>query len=677
MTSVIAGLGEFHQVFFEEAAENLDNFERLLLELDPAAPEDESLHAIFRCAHSVKGGAATFGFEEMTALTHAMETLLDRLRRHEQPCSAAIVDTLLEAGDLLREMLACRREGGVEAPAAGVLLARLSAHTAPAQVVGTIMPAAAGVPGAAARGPAEQRELEMVAGPLASPGLADDILELFREVGGAGTLAVAPALPDQAEGIVRFHLATTSSDDEVMDLCSFHVPRGQIRLGPWPGAQQAAPAPAPAATPAPAAGATVGRRAPPTSETLRVSVDKVDQLINLMGELVITQAMLAQRAAGLDRTVRQHLAGGLTDLERTTRDLQESVMAIRMIPMGEVFHRFPRMLRDLAARLGKQLELRTVGEATELDKGMIEKITDPLTHLVRNAVDHGLELPAERLAAGKPPHGTLTLAARHEGGCILIEVQDDGRGLDRARILDKARRSGIPIADDAPDAEVWQLIFAPGFSTAEAVTDVSGRGVGMDVVRRNILALGGSVELDSAAGRGTTVRVRLPLTLAIMDGISVGVAGELYLLPLASVIESFQAQPGAIRTMPPAQRVVKVRDEYLPVVSLGTAMGAGDAAASATPMLVLVQAEGRRIALEVGELVGQQQVVVKNLEANYRRVPGVSGATIMGDGTVALIVDVAALVRGTAAAHSSSAAAGRHTGMSPVSEAGLPSALTH
>jgi two-component system chemotaxis sensor kinase CheA len=345
--------------------------------------------------------------------------------------------------------------------------------------------------------------------------------------------------------------------------------------------------------------------------------------------------------------------------------------------MGEVFHRFPRMLRDLAARLGKQLELRTVGEATELDKGMIEKITDPLTHLVRNAVDHGLELPAERLAAGKPPHGTLTLAARHEGGCILIEVQDDGRGLDRARILAKARRSGIPIADDAPDAEVWQLIFAPGFSTAEAVTDVSGRGVGMDVVRRNILALGGSVELDSAAGRGTTVRVRLPLTLAIMDGISVGVAGELYLLPLASVIESFQAQPGAIRTMPPGRRVVRVRDEYLPVVSLGAAMGATDTAGNATPMLVLVQAEGQRIALEVGELVGQQQVVVKNLEANYRRVPGVSGATIMGDGTVALIVDVAALARGTPVVPSSSVPAGRQAGMSPACAAASDSALTH
>ncbi len=395
-----------------------------------------------------------------------------------------------------------------------------------------------------------------------------------------------------------------------------------------------------------------------------------------MGELVITQAMLAQRASRLDRTARQELLGGLNDLERTTRDLQESVMAIRMIPMGEVFQRFPRVVRDLAARLDKQLDLRTVGEATELDKGMIEKITDPLTHLVRNAVDHGIELPAERIAAGKPAQGTLTLGARHEGGCILIEVQDDGRGLDRERILDKARRNGIPIADTASDTEVWNLIFAPGFSTAEAVTDISGRGVGMDVVRRNILALGGSVELDSVLGRGTTVRVRLPLTLAIMDGISVAVDDELYLLPLASVVESFQAQAGSIRTMPPAQRLVQVRNEWLPVLSLAAAMGSEPDAKVAAPMLVLVQADGRRIALEVGRLVGQQQVVVKNLEANYRRVPGVSGATIMGDGSVALIVDVSALVRGTPAPRSSPVTAGRHTGIAPAETAESATALT-
>lgn len=665
MTSAIAGLGEFYQVFFEEAAENLDRFEQLLLELDPAAPADEAMNAIFRCAHSVKGGAATFGFDEMTSLTHAMETLLDRLRRHEQGCTPAMVDTLLQAGDLLRAMLAARQDGGASAPDAAPLLAELVAHTGAqgAHAPAAAAPAAGAAPAApAATGP---RELEMLAGPLASPSLADDLLELFREVTGAGTLERVDPLPDQAEGFVRFRLGTTSSDEEVLDLCGFHVPREQIRLAPWPQPVAAAPAPAPEPAPVVAAAAAPSRnqRSAPTSETLRVSLEKVDQLINLMGELVINQAMLAQRASRLDRSARQQLQAGLLALDRTTRDLQGSVMAIRMIPMGDVFQRFPRMLRDLAARLGKQLELRTVGESTELDKGMIEKITDPLTHLVRNSVDHGIELPDERIAAGKPPHGTLTLAARHEGGCIVIEVQDDGRGLHRERILDKARRNGIAIAEDASDADVWQLIFAPGFSTAEAVTDISGRGVGMDVVRRNIMGLGGSVELDSAYGRGTTVRVRLPLTLAIMDGISVAIGGELYLLPLGSVIESFQAQPAAIRRMPPAHRVVKVRDEYVPIVSLAAAM---DAPARTGPggaaMLVLVQAEGRRVVLEVDRLVGQQQVVVKNLEANYQRVPGVSGATIMGDGSVALIVDVAALVRGAPQLPSSPEPGGRQTG---------------
>jgi len=363
-----------------------------------------------------------------------------------------------------------------------------------------------------------------------------------------------------------------------------------------------------------------------------------------MGELVITQAMLAQRAGALDGAARGQLVGGLTDLERTTRDLQESVMSIRMIPMSEVFGRFPRMLRDLAARLGKQVELRTVGEATELDKGMIEKLTDPLTHLVRNSLDHGIELPEQRLAAGKPAHGTLTLSAQHEGGCILIQVRDDGRGLDRARILAKARSNGMAVHDGMPDAEVWQLIFAPGFSTAEAVTDVSGRGVGMDVVRRNILSLGGSVDLSSEPGAGACVAVRLPLTLAIMDGMSVMAGGELYLLPLSSVVESFQPSDAAIKTVAGEARVVKVREEYLPVVSLSGVLSL-PAADDGALMHVVIEGEGRRIALEVDQLVGQQQVVVKNLEANYRKVPGVSGATILGDGRVALILDVAALVR--------------------------------
>ena len=646
-------LGQFYQVFFEEAGDNLERMEQLLVALDLAAPDDEMLHAIFRCAHSIKGGAATFGFGELADLTHVMETLLDRLRRHELAPTTGMVDTLLASGDALREMLRHRQEGSGEAVDDRELRATLVRLAAPEEAapgpVAAPAPTAAPVAAAPARDK-QNRDLELLAGPLDQPGVADDLIELFGEVVGLGELTRAEAVPGQAGGVVRFRLKTTSSDGDLLDLCGFHLPREQLRIADWPGsgalpvsAPVAPAAPAAASAPVPAASRKSAAPAP-AAETLRVSVDKVDQLINLMGELVITQAMLAQRAGALDGPAREQLIGGLTDLERTTRDLQESVMSIRMIPMSEVFGRFPRMLRDLAARLGKQVELRTIGEATELDKGMIEKLTDPLTHLVRNSLDHGIELPEQRLAAGKPAHGTLTLSAQHEGGCILIQVRDDGRGLDRARILAKARSNGMPVHDGMTDAEVWQLIFAPGFSTAEAVTDVSGRGVGMDVVRRNILSLGGSVELSSEAGAGSCVTVRLPLTLAIMDGMSVMAGGELYLLPLSSVVESFQPSDAAIKTVAGEARVVKVREEYLPVVSLSQVLSLPPAH-DAILMHVVIEGDGRRIALEVDQLVGQQQVVVKNLEANYRKVPGVSGATILGDGRVALILDVGALVR--------------------------------
>jgi two-component system chemotaxis sensor kinase CheA len=340
------------------------------------------------------------------------------------------------------------------------------------------------------------------------------------------------------------------------------------------------------------------------------------------------------------------MAAGLADLERNTRDLQESVMSIRMIPMSMVFSRFPRMLRDLASKLGKKVDFVTQGEATELDKGLVEKITDPLTHLVRNSCDHGIELPAERLAKGKPEQGTITLSASHQGGSIVIEVRDDGKGLSRAKLIAKAREKGIDAPDSMSDQEAWNLIFAPGFSTAEVVTDVSGRGVGMDVVKKNITALGGTVEIDSAEGYGMSVKVRLPLTLAIMDGMSVGVGEECYILPLSSVVESFQIKPEMIRTIGNSGRVVEVRDEYMPVLELEQIFQVPRFDfENASGIMVVVEAEGGRVALLVDELLGQQQVVVKNLEANYRRVDDVSGATIMGDGRVALILDVGALVR--------------------------------
>ena len=673
-------LTQFYQVFFEEAGENLETMERLLLAIDITAADDEELNAIFRCAHSVKGGAATFGFADVAELTHQMETLLDKLRRHELEPTAPMVDVLLQSGDALRAQLARHQNGGqgasVQTETLLVAFRAMSAGlAAPAPIARSApAPAPAAAAPAQAAGP---RALELVVGPLAAPDEANNLVDLFKEIADLGTIEPLDG-GLAADGMRRFKVVTTSSDEDLLNLFTFHVAREQVKLlplgpgygfhagapgAPEPAASEAgdtsfgffenapgapasaqasapgAPAARPAAKPAAAAAAAEGA-------TQRVSVDKVDQLINLVGELVITQAMLAQNSAKMAPGLYQQLAKGLADLDRNTRDLQESVMSIRMIPMSVVYSRFPRMLRDLASKLGKKVDFVTHGEATELDKGLVEKITDPLTHLVRNSCDHGIELPAERRAKGKPETGTLTVSASHQGGSILIEVRDDGRGLSRQKLLSKAREKGIDAPDSMTDTEVWNLIFAPGFSTAEVVTDVSGRGVGMDVVKKNITALGGTVEIDSAEGHGMSVKVRLPLTLAIMDGMSIGVGDECYILPLASVVESFLVQDGSIKTIGGSGQVVQVRDEYLPVVDLDRVFDVRRFDLDTTgAIMVVVEAEGHRAALRVDELLGQQQVVVKNLEANYRRVRDVSGATIMGDGRVALILDVGSLAR--------------------------------
>jgi two-component system chemotaxis sensor kinase CheA len=684
-------LSQFYQVFFEEAGENLDRMEQQLLEIDIEAADDEELNSIFRCAHSVKGGAATFGFADVAELTHQMETLLDKLRRHELNPTAPMVDVLLQAGDALRAQLARHQGAGGEAVDTADLLAAIRAMSSgeapPAPVVRAAAPAEAPKPSAPptpAPGASMARELEVRVGPLDDPKQADNLIELFKEITDLGTIEPIDG-GQPSDGIRRFRVITTSTDNDLLDLFTFHVSREQVTLLPVtdgygfhagnpgapsdaelqqrdpgygffenapgaPGSAETATAESAVATeaakPARAARAEKAPAAALESSTLRVSVEKVDQLINLVGELVITQAMLAQNSKQIDTALYQQLASGLADLDRNTRDLQESVMSIRMIPMSMVFSRFPRMLRDLAAKLGKKVEFVTQGEATELDKGLVEKITDPLTHLVRNSCDHGIESPGDRLAKGKPEHGTITLAASHQGGSILIEVRDDGKGLSREKLIKKARERGIDAPDSMTDAEVWSLIFAPGFSTAEVVTDVSGRGVGMDVVKKNITALGGTVEIDSAEGYGMSVKVRLPLTLAIMDGMSVGVGEEVYILPLSSVIESFQVEPGNIKTIGGSGRVIEVRDEYMPVLDLEQVFNVPRFDfENAGGIMVVAEAEGGRVALLVDQLLGQQQVVVKNLEANYRRVNDISGATIMGDGRVALILDVGSLVR--------------------------------
>jgi len=704
MTSEGANLGagidlsQFYQVFFEEAGENLDNMEQLLLNLDIENPDDEQMNAIFRCAHSIKGGAATFGFNDVAELTHQMETLLDKLRRHELAPTSPMVDVLLQSGDALKAQLARHQGSGADAVDTSALLSSIrtlvEGGTLDGAPAAAPAPVAAPAPAAAAPAPLKStvRQLELLVGPLSNTAQADNLVELFKEITDLGTIEpLDGGIP--ADGMRRFKVLTSSTDNDLLDLFTFHVSREQVKLMPLtegfgfhegapgapvetkkdedpgygffddaPGVPEATAAeakaaeaakasvPVPAAKPAAPARTDVAPRAgggaSPDQSTLRVSVEKVDQLINLVGELVITQAMLAQNSRNLDPGLYQQLASGLADLERNTRDLQESVMSIRMIPMSVVFNRFPRMLRDLAAKLGKKVELVTQGEATELDKGLVEKITDPLTHLVRNSCDHGIESPADRLAKGKPEQGTITLVASHQGGSIVIEVRDDGRGLNREKLIRKAREKGIDAPDSMTDQEVWGLIFAPGFSTADQVTDVSGRGVGMDVVKKNITSLGGTVEIDSAEGYGMKVSVRLPLTLAIMDGMSVGVGEEVYILPLSSVVESFQVQADTIKTVGGSGRVVEVRDEYMPVVELEQVFNVPRFDFEhVSSIMVVVEAEGGRVALLVDELLGQQQVVVKNLEANYRKVTDVSGATIMGDGRVALILDVGSLVR--------------------------------
>jgi two-component system, chemotaxis family, sensor kinase CheA len=693
-------LSQFYQIFFEEAGENLDLMEHMLLNLNLETADDEELNGIFRCAHSVKGGAATFGFSDVAELTHKMESLLDRLRRHELQPNAAMVDVLLESADASRSLLARHQTGDeTEAIATFDLVRRISELAAGVAVplqAPKVMAAAVAVTkpeNSVSRAPLapDVRSLIIRFGPLDKPEQADDIKELFRDIPGLGEIK---ALVSDRNDTRVFEVQTLSTDEELLDLFAFHVSRDYVTIksmdpvavlqeegfglfegapgelsdisyadDPLPGAPLA-PLPgfgffdgAPGAPPvANGVEKVTGKAAPkptpaansaqPEAATIRVAISKVDQLINLVGELVITQAMLAQNSRALDPALYQQLLTGLADLDRNTRDLQESVMSIRMIPMSIVFSRFPRMLRDLAGKLGKKVDFVTLGEATELDKGLVEKITDPLTHLVRNSCDHGVEMPAERVAAGKSEVGTITLSASHQGGSIVIEVRDDGRGLSREKILSKALERGLDVSDQMTDAEVWQLIFAPGFSTAAVVTDVSGRGVGMDVVKRNIAALNGTVEIESSYGFGMKVSVRLPLTLAIMDGMSVGVGGEVYILPLSSVVESFQVRAETVSTVGQGSQLVKVRDEYMPVIELEKVFQIPRFDTSrASDIMVVVEADGSRVVLLVDELLGQQQVVVKNLESNYRKVPNVSGATILGDGKVALILDTGALVR--------------------------------
>jgi len=655
-------ISDFYQTFFDEADELLADMEQHLLDLVPEAPDSEQLNAIFRAAHSIKGGAGTFGFTILQETTHLMENLLDEARRGEMQLNTDIINLFLETKDIMQEQLDAYKSSQ-EPDAASFeyicqALRQLALEAKGETAAVAVSPAKLSVVDAApSAAPAADDRVRVVLS-----GLKESEVNLLEE-----ELSNLATLSNVVKG--KDTLAATldggiSKDDVVAVLC-FVIEPEQIdfeAVADAPAAEvaevveaaPAVPAVAPAApvlkaVPGEAAAPNRGEREKPAarsseSTSIRVAVEKVDQLINLVGELVITQSMLAQRSNELDPVNHGDLITSMGQLQRNARDLQESVMSIRMMPMEYVFSRFPRLVRDLATKLNKQIELTLMGSSTELDKSLIERIIDPLTHLVRNSLDHGIELPENRVAAGKSPVGNLILSAEHQGGNICIEVTDDGAGLNRERILAKAMSQGMAVNENMTDEEVGMLIFAPGFSTAEQVTDVSGRGVGMDVVKRNIQEMGGHVEIKSKQGSGTTIRILLPLTLAILDGMSVKVADEVFILPLNAVMESLQPREEDLHPLAGGERVLEVRGEYLPLVELWKVFDVDGAKTEATQgIVVILQSAGRRYALLVDQLIGQHQVVVKNLESNYRKVPGISAATILGDGSVALIVDVSAL----------------------------------
>ncbi|MDO9051098.1 MAG: chemotaxis protein CheA [Methylotenera sp.] len=754
-------MSQFYEVFFDEADELLAEAERLLLGIDMESPDDEELNAIFRAAHSIKGGAATFGFMDMTEITHVLENLLDKIRKHEMALTAEHVDAFLAAKDVLAmELNGHRNAAEVDqeqvadvkmvlkslSDASGVVIAAHPVAVAPAPVAAPVPTALAKIEYSAT---AEVAQHEIPDGSscfnIVMPEITErDVENLQEELGLLGLVVVSK----QTNGRYVLSLTTDSSQADIVSICSFIVDADDLvitlastatAVSPVVEVSVATTAPelakteskteskatsgsgveiheevgyglfeeegkekveegygffapfqphpdavvasligddtvltvansgepavitAAAVEAATEAGSTapggVERRSPgrresdkATSNTetssIRVGVEKVDQLINLVGELVITQAMIEQRISHLDPVHHEALINSVGQLTRNTRDLQESVMSIRMMPMDFVFSRFPRMVRDLAAKLNKKVEFVTIGAATELDKGLIERIVDPLTHLVRNSVDHGIEIPANRRAAGKGEAGTLTLSAAHKGGSIVIEVTDDGAGLNRNKLLEKATKNGLAVSENMSDSEVFALIFAPGFSTAEVVTDVSGRGVGMDVVKRNITSMGGVVEIRSALGFGTTISIALPLTLAILDGMSVSLGKSIYVIPLNLIVETLQPRAEDIKTVTGEGRMVHVRGEYLPIIALHSLFNhATDITDPTKGVLVLIESDGKKSALFVDRLVGQQQVVIKSLETNFKKVPGISGATIMGDGGVALILDVSAIIQ--------------------------------
>lgn len=693
-------MSQFTEAFLEESFEGLEHMETELLALN--AGDEETLHTIFRAAHSIKGGAGTFGFSAISEFTHGMETLLDRMRNGQQETTPEIVNLLLRAVDVLRGQLQAARDGGEADPAEAAEVRALIEATlgdaAPDATPDALAPTVGGnVDGSGpvngsgdGDGDGTPRGWRIHFRPHADLlRTGNDPLRMFEVLEELGELTVhcdAEGLPATLEGYdpEASYLAWTlelrgdadRADIEevfewVEDECDLTIEPLETAgdsTGAHPPAdpppESSGPASAPPGGEDSAAGAPARAASKPTeSSSMRVNAAKIDALIDMVGELVITQSMLTDISEQMEedpaRVEQQieRLRSGLAELERNTRELQESVMGIRMVPIAQVFNRFPRLVHDLSGQLGKQIDLQMEGELTEIDKTVLEHLGDPLVHLVRNAIDHGIEMPDERSAAGKDPTGRVTLEAYHRGGNVVIEIRDDGRGMNSDRILEKARAAGLLRPDQNPEPhEILQYIFEPGLSTAEKLSDLSGRGVGMDVVKKNIRSLGGNIELHSEPGRGSRVTIRLPLTLSIMDGQLLKIHDETFVIPLIAIVESLQTEPENVKQAFGKLPLYRLRDEYIPVVDLAALFG--QAEPSPMPdraLLVVAEADNQRVALRVDDLLGQQQVVIKTLETNFRRVPGTAGATILGDGQVALILDVAGIAR-MAAGHDTRAA---------------------
>jgi two-component system, chemotaxis family, sensor kinase CheA len=675
-------MAEIAKVFFAECREGLDAMEAGLLRLDQT-DGGENIDTIFRAAHSIKGGAATFGFQEIAGFTHGIETLLDDMRNGTRAISAQGVQILLQSSDCLRDMVAAAE---VDQPVDTARIKRLNAELESLQSADSVE----AMPAAATTGTVNATVIGWNGGfePVDDLfKLRTDPVALFQELTTGGNsiharvnLLRVPALqdldPEKCYLAWNIDVIGPTAEARVHEVFGWVDHRCGVAVAPLhsdSAASQPAPAVEAATTPSAApktistaaiaaTAANITPKAAADAGSIRVATDKVDNIINLVGELLITQSMLSGFSDGIDPGDLPRLRQALVQLARNSRELQDSVMQMRLLPISFAFNRFPRLVHDLSRSLGKKVELKFAGENTELDKTVLEKICDPLVHLVRNALDHGLETPARRTAAGKDPTGTLELGAFHEGGSIIIEVRDDGAGLNRQRILQRAQERGLIGPSQAlSDEEIDNLIFLPGFSTAEQISDVSGRGVGMDVVRRNIADLGGHVQIFSSAGRGSRIRIRLPLTLAILDAQLVRVGLETYVISVLAIVETIQVRRELLSTIAGKAEVFRLRDEYLPVVKLFEQFGIEpDSRRAEDGLLVVVEADGTRVGLLVDDLLAQQQVVIKSLEANFKSVQGLAGATILGDGAIALIIDVQGLIQAAGqSVHARSAAKSR------------------